>query len=132
MPEPSNPKPSELEVVLSLVVPTIHLQTTLAASRYSPEALKDDNYALGYIFGYHDAILQGLKVDDQLSIIGIMAISYESIFADQTVASRLLRKSLDSQHDSTFRNGVLKGGGEAISAVRSQQVPVGLFTWLTR
>jgi len=132
MTDPSNPKPPTIEVVLNLVVPTIQLQMTLASSRYSPEALKDDNYALGYIFGYHDAILQGLKVDDQLRIIGTLVITYEAIFSDQTVASQLLRKSLDSQHDATFRNGVLKGGGEAISAVRNLQIPMGLFTWLTR
>lgn len=129
---PSSPKQSAAEIVVNMVAPTILLQLTLAASRYSPDTLKEDNYALGYIFGYHDAVLQALKVDDHSSILAIMAASYNNIFSDQTVAAQLLRKSLDSQHDATFMNGVIKGGGDAISSVREKQIQMGLFTWLTR
>jgi hypothetical protein len=118
--------------VINMVAPTILLQLTLAASRYSPDTLKEDNYALGYIFGYHDAVLQALKVDDHSSIFTIMAASYNNIFSDQTVAAQLLRKSLESQHDATFMNGAIKGGGDAISSVREKQIQMGLFTWLTR
>ena len=99
------PKPSATEVALNLIPPVIELQLTLASGKNSPEHLRNDNYALGYIFGYHDGILQALKVDDQSTIIAIMAVSYDTIFGGQTVAAQLLRKSLDAQGDATFRQG---------------------------
>jgi len=132
MSDSSSPKPSATEIVVNMVAPTIQLQLTLAASRYSPDTLKEDNYALGYIFGYHDAVLQAFNVNDDSTIIGTMAVSYDVIFSSQTVASQLLRKSLDSQHDATFRNGLIKGGGDAISSAREKQIKMGLFEWLTR
>ena len=126
------PKPSATEAALNLIPPVIELQLTLASGKNSPDHLRNDNYALGYIFGYHDGILQALKVNDQSTILAIMAVSYDTIFGGQTVAAQLLRKSLEAQRDATFRQGMIKGGEEAIAFIREKKTPMGLSAWLTR
>lgn len=126
------PKPSATEIALKIIPPVIELQLTLASEKNNPDHLRNDNYALGYIFGYHDGILQVLKVDDQSTILAIMAVSYDTIFGNQTVAAQLLRKSLNAQRDPTFRQGMIKGGEEAIAFIREKKTPMGLSAWLTR
>jgi hypothetical protein len=91
-----------------------------------------DNYALGYIFGYHDGVLQALKVEDQLEIHAIMAVSYETIFGNQAIAAQLFRKSLDAQNDETFRKGMIKGGSEAVAFFRENKTLMGLSKWLMK
>lgn len=130
-PKPSA-KPSATEVALNVIPPMIQLQLKLALDKGSPANLLTDKYALGYIFGYHDAILQGLKVDNQTTCLAIMAVSYDTIFGGVDNAAPLFRKSLEIQNDETFRNGMIKGGGEAVAFFREKKTLMGLSKWLIK
>lgn len=124
-------KPDATEVALKIVPTGIGLQLGLAdPSKANASFLITDHYALGYVFGYHDAVLQTLKVDNQTSCLAIMSVSYDTIFGGATNAVPLLRKSLDLQQDEVFRNGMMKGGREAIAFLREQKPSFGLSTWL--
>lgn len=126
------PKPDATEIALNIIPTAIQLQLGLAdPSKTNATSLISDNYALGYIFGYHDAVLQTLKVDNQTSCLAIMSVSYDTIFGGATNAAPLLRKTLDIQQDEIFRKGMMKGGRDAISFLREQKPPFGLSEWLS-
>ena len=125
-------KPSPTEVALNIIPPMIQLQLQLALDKGSPANLLTDKYALGYVFGYHDAVLQGLKVDNQTTCLAIMAVSYDNIFGGVENAAPLFRKSLDIQNDEMFRNGMIKGGSEAVAFLRDKKTLMGLSKWLIK
>ena len=120
-------------IALNIIPLAIELQLELAdPSKRNATSLICDNYALGYIFGYHDGVLQALKVENQTTRLAIMGVSYDTIFGGITNAGPLLRKSLDSQHDEIFKKGMIKGGGEAIAFLRDKnKPPFGLLVWLS-
>ena len=125
-------KPESMEIALNIIPPLLQLQLELAdSSKTNTASLICNNYALGYIFGYHDGILQALKVENQTTILAIMAVSYDSIFGGVSNAAPLFRKSLDIQNDETFREGMMKGGREAIEFLRDKKTSMGLSEWLS-
>jgi hypothetical protein len=127
------PKPDAMEVAINVIPTALQLQLSLAdSSKTSAASLINDSYALGYIFGYHDAVLQRLKVDDQTTCLAIMAVSYDTIFGGVDNGAPLFRKSLDIQNDEMFRKGMIKGGGEAVAFFREEKIPFGLSEWLSR
>jgi hypothetical protein len=127
------PKPDVKEVALNIIPTALQIQLSLAdPGKTSAASLLKDNYALGYIFGYHDAVLQGLKVNNQTTCLAIMAVSYDTIFGGVDNAAPLFRKSLDIQNDEMFRKGMIEGGGEAVAFFREEKIPFGLSKWLSR
>jgi hypothetical protein len=126
------PKPDATEVALNLIPTALQAQLVLAdSSKTTAASLLKDNYALGYIFGYHDAVLQGLKVDNQTTCLAIMGVSYDTIFGGVDNAAPLLRRSLNLQNDEIFRKGMIKGGREAMAFFREEKIPFGLSEWLS-
>lgn len=127
------PKPDAMEVALNVIPTALQIQLSLAdPSKTTAASILKDNFALGYIFGYHDAVLQSLKVDNQTTCLAIMAVSYDTIFDGVDNAAPLFRKSLDIQNDEMFRKGMMKGGSEAVAFIREEKIPFGLSEWLSR
>lgn len=125
-------KPDATMVALKIIPTAIQLQLQLAdPSKTTPANLLRNHYALGYIWGYHDAVLQALKVNNQTTCLAIMSVSYDTIFGGLTNAAPLFRKSLNIQEDVAFRNGMMKGGQEAIAFLREEKPPFGLSECLS-
>jgi hypothetical protein len=126
-------KPTVTEIALNIIPPLLEIQLELAdPSKRNTASLIYDNYALGYIFGYHDGILKALKVENQTTHLAILGVSYDTIFHGMNNAAPLLRRSLDIQQDETFRKGMMNGGREAIAFLRDKKTPLGLSEWLSQ
>lgn len=85
--------------------------------------------AMGYLFGFHDAFLQGtLGVTDDTAKVGqaIMQRCYQKLFGFES-GNALFQKSLDSQEDEEFTEGRMKGGSDFMECTTEGKLPVGLL-----
>lgn len=121
-------KPDKTKVAIEVASNVLQIQLTLAGA--TPQRLMTDNFALGYMFGFHDGILQALKVDNQTEGFATMAISYHKLLGDQSTGAQVLRRSLDLQRDQTFMKGMFAGGQEAVEYIRDKKPPMGLASYL--
>lgn len=125
-------RPDAAEVALKIIPTSLLIQLSLVdPSKTTPGSLMSNHYALGYIFGYHDGVLQALKVNNQTTSLAIMSVSYDTIFGGPNNAAPLLRKSLEIQHDESFKKGVMTGGREAFAFLSEEKPPLGLSECLS-
>ena len=117
-------KPDKGKVALEVIPTVLQVQLTLAGA--GANTVSTDRWALGYIFGFHDGVLQALQVNDQTESMALMAVSYQRVFGSLDVGTKLFRQSLDLQRDQTFMKGVFAGGGEAVAYLRDRTPPMGL------
>jgi hypothetical protein len=102
---------------------TLQMQITLGCA--SVDIFERDDYALGYVFGFTDGLLQAMGVADELQCIAALAATYEALF-HESLGPKLLRRSLDLQGTDNFAKGVSLGGGEAFAFLRDKTPPFGL------
>mgnify|MGYP001571781025 CR=1 FL=1 len=117
-------KPDKGKGALEVIPNVLQVQLTLGGG--GATSMSTDHWALGYIFGFHDGVLQALRVNDQTESMAIMAVSYQKLFGGPDVGAKLLRQCLDLQRNQTFMKGVFSGGGEAVSYLRDRIPPMGL------
>lgn len=89
-------------------------------------------YAVGYIFGFADALIQRAGVSDDVEVMAQLTLVFARLFGvDQ--GSKIFRASLGRQTDPEFAAGRTAGGSEAIDWLSSggNTVPVWLSFYLT-
>ncbi len=121
-------KPDNGKAALEVMSTVLQVQLTLGGDGAS--TVSGDNWALGYIFGFHDSVLQAFQVNDQVKSMAIMAVSYRKLFGDQDIGAKLFRQCLDLQQNQTFMTGVFAGGGEGVAYLREGTPPMGLASHL--
>ena len=96
--------------------------------KYAFGALMTNKRAAGYVFGFHDALLQRLGLDDSANKDHppvLIDTSYKDIFGNQA-GYALFSMSLSSQHDTAFRQGRASGGADLIDYLDKDIPPLGL------
>ncbi len=91
-------------------------------------ALMTNKRAAGYVFGFHDSLLQKLGLYDpnhKDSSTDLLKQSYKGIFGEQA-GFALYTMSLGSQDDSIFIEGRMNGGNEIANYIDSKVPPLGL------
>jgi hypothetical protein len=96
-------KPDPTQVAIKVSSNTLQIQLTLGGA--GTQRIEHDKFALGYLFGFNDGVLQALRVIDQTQGLAAMAVSYTNLFGAQA-GPILLRKCLDLQRDQTFMRGM--------------------------
>ena len=118
------------KAALEVASRALTVQLTLASA--NAKTVENDKFALGYLFGFHDGLLQALKVSSQTEVLAIVAVSFDKLFGDQQTAAALLSKCLALQKDALFMKGMMTGGGEAVAFLKEEAPPMGLASHLQR
>lgn len=105
------------------------LQIQLTLGNATAALFEQDDFALGYVLGFNDGILQAMKINDELETHAAILASYGALF-DMPYAPRLLNRSMSLQGTATFDSGVALGGKEAFAFVQKAESPMGLATYL--
>lgn len=121
-------KPDITTVAIDVASNVLQVQLTLADA--NSKKLLSDNFALGYIFGFHDSVFQAMEINNQAAGFAAMTISYIKLLGDQSTGTQFLRNSLDLQRNQTFMKGMFAGGNEAIEYIRNKKPPMGLASHL--
>ena len=121
-------KPNKTQVALEVASRSLGLQLALATA--GAKHVENDKFALGYLFGFHDGLLQVLNVSNQTEVLAITAVSFHRLFDDQAIGAALLQKCLKLQKDPGFRKGVMSGGQEAVAFLRDKTPPMSLASHL--
>lgn len=91
-------------------------------------ALMKDQFAAGYVFGFHDCLGQRMGLYDPKNpgrLFMIIEKSYKSLFGEQA-GFILFNQSVSSQNEEEFSNGRLKGGKEIDEYFLNKAQPKGL------
>jgi len=84
--------------------------------------------AAGYLFGFHDSLLQRLGLYDpsnKNNSVKLMERSYKNLFGEQT-GFALFSRSLHFQDDPEFVEGRMNGGNEIVQYLKEKVPPLGL------
>ncbi|HEU0233908.1 MAG TPA: hypothetical protein VFQ94_02120 [Gallionella sp.] len=87
-----------------------------------------NKFARGYVFGFHDAMLQRFGLVDRTNPgkgLDLMEASYKYIFGDQT-GHMLFTSSLYSQDEASFNKGRTSGAEDCVNFVERRIPPMGL------
>ena len=123
-------KPDKVNKAVESISALLDIQLSLCD--WNAHKLSTDNWALGYIFGFHDAFLQALQINDQDKSLLVFMGSYERLFDQTGMASELFRQSLGLQKENRFKTGMLEGGKEAMKFLGDQTPCLGLAKRLQR
>lgn len=121
-------KPDRAQVAIEAISSVLKLQLALGGANDGESVSLSDEWALGYLFGYHDGVLQAFELGDQTLEFVVMTASYQELFG--SAGAHFLRKSLDSQSRQTFMKGMFAGGQEATEFISEKKPPLGLSTYL--
>ena len=103
------------------------LQISLACA--VPSSIRHDPFALGYVFGYHDRVLQVLGVNDRNEGLAMMAAGYRNLFGEH-MGSTVLGNSVDLQGHPRFVKGAFQGEEDAGQYLRVRRLSMGLASYL--
>lgn len=103
------------------------LQISLASA--VPSSISQDHFALGYVFGYHDRVLQLLGVEDPNEGLAMMAAGYQKLFGEQ-LGSAVLSRCVDLRGHPRFDKGAFQGEEDAGLYVRARRLSMGLASYL--
>ena len=110
----------DVSKMIDLIAGTLSAQKALMSDEYDmlPDKAKDE-WSLGYIVGYSDALLQRKGIDTDATGLAIMTIVFITIFGEEQ-GPTYFRKFMDLQKAGApeIFVGMKKGGNEA-------------FTWLS-
>ena len=107
---------------------SIQLLPRYAQASKAFSAIMTNKIASGYVFGFHDALLERLGLytsANKESALALMARSYEHLFGLQAGCS-LFSMSLNSQENAEFQKGRMNGGNEVIAYLEGKNPPLGL------
>lgn len=117
-------------VVIEVASTIIQMQLNLGRCNLSSLSSTKDNFALGYIFGIHDALLQGFDIPSNAEGLAVLAVSFTNLAESEDDGGRILRQCFDLQTDKQFKRGVVEGGNDAVAFCRNKTPPLGLSTHL--
>lgn len=91
-----------------------------------------DYFALGYVFGFHDAMCQVFELERNASEGWTMlALSYTELAGAE--GPTFARRSMDlSSGNKEFSKGMQLGGSECVAFARNKTEPFGLYRHLKR
>ncbi len=107
------------------------VQLTLGGPN-ATEILQSDHWALGYVYGFHDGIMQRMGVRFDLEGLAVFGASYIGLFGDPDIAGTLFARSVDLQETSTFQKGAAVGGQEAFNFFDKESSPLALSDYLRK
>ena len=123
-PRKDSERPHYLTQVASNI---LALQISLACA--VPSSISRDPFALGYVYGYHDRVLQVLGIEDQKEGHAMMAAGYQKLFGEQ-LGSVVLGKCADLRGHPRFEKGAFQGEEDAGLYLRARRIPTGLVSYL--
>ncbi len=107
---------------------SIQLLPRYAQARKAFPAIMTNKIASGYVFGFHDALLERLGLytpANKESAQALIEKSYKHLFGQQAGCS-LFSMSLNSQENAEFQKGRMNGGNEVIAYLEGKIPPLGL------
>jgi hypothetical protein len=87
------------------------IELQLALRGAAPADLMNDEFALGYVSGMHDAQCQANRIDETGSV-AIMAVSFETLFGSRAEGARALKRMLELGRHPLFLRGMTAGGND--------------------
>lgn len=118
-------KPSKTDVAIEVASSLLQMQFTLARASLDGVAAAHDQFALGYVFGFHDAVCQYYGIsNDSTEGFGVLTISYNQIAPSN--AGKILRQCFDLQKNQTFMQGMVAGGKDVFAYLQNKTPPLGL------
>lgn len=105
------------------------LASGFSTPRESFGTLMTNKAALGYVFGFHDALLQHTGLYDSIDSDKskkLIEKSYKNIFGEQS-GYTLFSSSLNNQENTDFSDGRLVGGNDLFEFTKDKVPPVGLL-----
>lgn len=127
-PPPNSPSPKEVYLSSASGLITAQLIPKYFNPKEAFGAIMTNKRASGYLFGFHDSLLQRLDLYDpnnKKNSVGLMERSYKNIFGEQA-GYILFSSSLNSQHDPKFLEGRMNGGNEIVQYLEENIPPLGL------
>lgn len=112
---------------------TIQLLPKYQSPKEAFGAFMVNKRAAGYLFGFHDSLLQRLKLASEGNTKNgaeLMSISYKRIFGEQA-GYALYSTSVSSQQDPEFKEGLMSGGNDLIEYIDNKSPPLGLSLLLS-
>ncbi|MFM9912737.1 MAG: hypothetical protein ACKVN9_04310 [Methylophilaceae bacterium] len=113
----------------ALISTSLELQLILIKG--DSKKIENDLWALGYVFGFHDAVYQALKIDNMTESMAYMCVSYDKLFGSDK-SKELYFKSIDSQQNKLFQDGMMVGGRDLFEFIKNQNLPMRLTKHLER
>jgi len=107
---------------------TVQLLPKYVRPKDSFPALMTNQRAAGYLFGFHDGLLQRLGLRDPVKkerAAALIESSYKRLFGEQA-GFALYTKSVSSQDDQWFCEGRMLGGNEIVEYLDAKVPPLGL------
>lgn len=117
-------KPNPIEQAVSLIYSVLSGQISLAGSKGGTKEILEDEWAMGYIFGYVDSVLQQAQIGGEAASMAVMTAVHEKLFDVEGVNA--LRRSLGLQGRRDFLAGMMAGGEEAASFMQTGSPTLGL------
>jgi hypothetical protein len=85
-----------------------------------------DDFSLGYVTGFLDALMQRAGIEDQAEGITLIAILMTELFGEKAGAD-LCGRFLDSQHLPETQRGLMAGGNDSLAWLADPDKPP--FGW---
>lgn len=117
-------EPNRHEAAITAVSGLVSVQLSLGGIKDAVSAIKDDEWALGYIFGFHDSYLHSLGLRDKVEEMTVLVGSYRSLFGDS--GDLLVRQSADLRAGVSYAKGRFAGSQDAEQYQSIEKPPLGL------
>jgi hypothetical protein len=85
-------------------------------------AMKDE-WALGYIFGIHDAALRGALIADQAQSLSAITMSFIQLASSVSEGSEAVCRCLKKEHGPMFKAGAEAGGSDYLAFTCKSETP---------
>lgn len=120
--------PQELYLSTTSGLISVQLMPKYSSPKEAFGALMTNKRASGYLFGFHDSLLQRLDLYDPSNkndSVKLMEKSYKNLFGEQA-GYALFSSTLHSQDDPVFVEGRMNGGNEIVQYLEEKVPPLGL------
>lgn len=120
--------PQELYLSTTSGLISVQLMPKYSSPKEAFGALMTNKRASGYLFGFHDSLLQRLGLYDPSNkniSVKLMEKSYKNLFGEQA-GYALFSSTLHSQDDPVFVEGRMNGGNEIVQYLEEKVPPLGL------
>jgi len=124
-------KPSKEATAANMASQVLSIQLALGGSDLPAISAAHDRVALGYVFGFHDALCQAMKIPgSSFQGFAVLKASFSQLAG--TAGQRILDECIALQSDPEFLKGMKVGGAEAYLLLREKKPALGLSIHLQR
>jgi hypothetical protein len=120
--------PQEVYLLTTSDLIAVQLMPKYLSPKEAFGALMTNKRASGYLFGFHDSLLQRIGLydpNDKDNSVKLMERSYKDMFGEQA-GYALFSSALFSQDNPDFIEGRLNGGNEIVQYLEEKVPPLGL------